>query len=211
MTHAASSLGLVPNTVSQKPCILPNRDNWDHLFQSIFNEYFNPLIIDVSPVQEANALRAMVLADSPVSTFIDKDTPSTSIPSSQEQEHSPITSQSFSDSHKTPLFHDNPLNESPNEDSTSQGLSSNMLQIHTPFKHVGRWTKDHPIANVIEDPSRSVSTRKQEDSIDFKESFALVARIEAICIFVENVTHKNMTIFQMDVKTDFLNGKLKEE
>ncbi|GJT45024.1 hypothetical protein Tco_0953739 [Tanacetum coccineum] len=39
--------------------------------------------------------------------------------------------------------------------------SSNVIQIHTPFEHLGRWTKDHPIANVIGDPSRSVSTRKQ--------------------------------------------------
>ncbi|GKF41822.1 retrovirus-related pol polyprotein from transposon TNT 1-94, partial [Tanacetum coccineum] len=51
----------------------------------------------------------------------------------------------------------------------------------------------------------------QEKGIDFKESFALVARIEAIRIFIENVAHKNMTIYQMDVKTTFLNGKLKEE
>ncbi|GKG12131.1 hypothetical protein Tco_0346368, partial [Tanacetum coccineum] len=54
-----------------------------------------------------------------------------------------------------------PLNESPSVDSTPQASSSNVRQIHTPFKHLGRWTKDHPIANVIDDPSRSVSTRKQ--------------------------------------------------
>ncbi|GKB24981.1 retrovirus-related pol polyprotein from transposon TNT 1-94 [Tanacetum coccineum] len=72
-------------------------------------------------VQEVAALRAKVLADSPVSTFIDQDAPSTSIPSSQEQEHSPIISQSFEESPKTPTFHDDPLNKSPHEDSTSQG------------------------------------------------------------------------------------------
>ncbi|GKE31574.1 retrovirus-related pol polyprotein from transposon TNT 1-94, partial [Tanacetum coccineum] len=74
---------------------------------------------------------------------------------------SPIISQGFEESPKTPTFHDDPLNESPNEDSTPQGSSSNVRQIHTPFEHLGRWTKDHPIANVIGDPSRSVSTRKQ--------------------------------------------------
>ncbi|GKF57443.1 retrovirus-related pol polyprotein from transposon TNT 1-94, partial [Tanacetum coccineum] len=132
---------------------------------------------------------------------------------------------------------------------------------HTPFELIGRWTKDHPIANLIGDPSRSVSTRKQlktnamwcyfdaflisfkpkkfkqamtkpswidamkeeiheferlqgfrqEEGIDFEESFAPAARIEAIRIFVANATNKNMTIFQMDVKTAFLNGELKEE
>ncbi|GKB19159.1 retrovirus-related pol polyprotein from transposon TNT 1-94 [Tanacetum coccineum] len=296
MTPATSSTGLVPNPVSQQPCIPPKRDDWDHLFQPMFDEYFNPPTIAVSPVQEAAAPRAEVLADSPVSTSIDQDAPSTSIPSSQEQEHSPIISQGFEESPKTPTFHDDPLNESPNEDSTSHGSSSNVRQLHTPLEHLGRWTKDHPIANVIGDPSRSVSTRKQletdvmwcyfdafltsvepknfkqamtepswidamqeeiheferlevwelvpcpdkvfliklkwiykvktdefggvlknkarliaqgfrqEEGIDFEESFAPVARIEAIRIFVANAAHKNMIIYQMDVKTTFLNG-----
>ncbi|GKD60416.1 retrovirus-related pol polyprotein from transposon TNT 1-94, partial [Tanacetum coccineum] len=52
---------------------------------------------------------------------------------------------------------------------------------------------------------------RQEEGIDFKESFALFTRIEAIRIFVANAANKNMTIFQMDVKTAFLNGELKEE
>nr|GEU79333.1 retrovirus-related Pol polyprotein from transposon TNT 1-94 [Tanacetum cinerariifolium] len=52
---------------------------------------------------------------------------------------------------------------------------------------------------------------RQEEGIDFKESFAPVAHIEAIRIFIANATSKNMTIYQMDVKTAFLNGELKEE
>ncbi|GKD38804.1 hypothetical protein Tco_1259011 [Tanacetum coccineum] len=119
VTPATSSIGLVPNLVSQQPCIPPNRDDWDRLFQPMFDEYFNPPIIIVSPAQEAVALRAKVLASSPVSTSIDQDAPSTSIPSLQEHEHSPIISQGFKESPKTPTFHDDPLNESPHEDSTS--------------------------------------------------------------------------------------------
>ncbi|GJY08013.1 retrovirus-related pol polyprotein from transposon TNT 1-94 [Tanacetum coccineum] len=46
--------------------------------------------------------------------------------------------------------------------------------------------------------------------IDFEESFASVARIEAIRIFISNATNKNTTIYQMDVKTAFLNGELHE-
>ncbi|GJZ74433.1 retrovirus-related pol polyprotein from transposon TNT 1-94 [Tanacetum coccineum] len=161
MTPVTSSTGLGSNPVSQQPCLPPIRDDWDRLFQPMFDEYFNPPTIVVSPVPEAAAPRAKVLADSPVSTSIDQDAPSTSIPSSQEHEHSPIISQGFEESPKTPTFHDDPLNESPHEDSTSQGSSSNVRQLHTPLEHLGRWTKDHPIANVIGDPSRSVSTRKQ--------------------------------------------------
>ncbi|GJX30031.1 retrovirus-related pol polyprotein from transposon TNT 1-94 [Tanacetum coccineum] len=282
MTPATSSTGLGSNPVSQQPFFPPKRDDWDRLFQPMFDEYFNPPPIAVSPVQEAAASRAKVLADSPVSTSIDHDAPSTKSP-------------------KIPTFHDDPLNESPNEDSTPQGSSSNVRQIHTLFEHLGRWTKDHPIENVIGDPSRSVSTRKQletdamwcyfdsfltsvepknfkqavtepswinamqeeiheferlkvwelvtcpdnlfliklkwiykvktdesggvlknkarlvaqgfrqEEGIDFEESFSPVARIKAIRIFVAYAAHKNMIICQMDVKTAFLNGELKEE
>ncbi|GJW24457.1 retrovirus-related pol polyprotein from transposon TNT 1-94 [Tanacetum coccineum] len=71
MTPATPNTGLVSNLVSQQPCIPPIRDDWDHLFQPMFDEYFNPPPIAVSPVQEAPAPRAEVLADSPVSTLID--------------------------------------------------------------------------------------------------------------------------------------------
>ncbi|GJV77494.1 retrovirus-related pol polyprotein from transposon TNT 1-94 [Tanacetum coccineum] len=161
MTPATPSTGLMSNPVSQQPCIPPIRDVWDRLFQPMFNEYFNPPPIAVSPVQEAPAPRAEVVADSPVSTSIDQDAPSTSIPTLQEQENSLIISQGFEESPKTPTFHVDPLNESPNKDSTSHGSSSNVRQIHTTLEHIGRWTKDHLIENVISDSSRSVSTRKQ--------------------------------------------------
>ncbi|GJX11967.1 retrovirus-related pol polyprotein from transposon TNT 1-94, partial [Tanacetum coccineum] len=52
---------------------------------------------------------------------------------------------------------------------------------------------------------------RQEEGIEFEESFAPVARIKAIRIFIANAVSKNMTIYQMDIKTAFLNGELKEE
>nr|GEU51911.1 hypothetical protein [Tanacetum cinerariifolium] len=213
----------------------------------------------IMTVLVAAAPRAVDLANSPVSTSIDQDAPSVSIPSTHKQEHSPNISLSFEESLKTPHFHDDPLHE----DSTSQGSSSNVKPLHTPFESFGRWTNDHPIENVIRDPSHSVSTQKQlqtdamlqvwelvpcpdkvlliklewiykvktnefsevlknkvrlvvqgfrkEEGIDFEESFTPAARIEDIGIFVANAAHKNMMIFQMDVKTTFLNGELKEE
>nr|GEU72103.1 retrovirus-related Pol polyprotein from transposon TNT 1-94 [Tanacetum cinerariifolium]GEV26041.1 retrovirus-related Pol polyprotein from transposon TNT 1-94 [Tanacetum cinerariifolium] len=51
----------------------------------------------------------------------------------------------------------------------------------------------------------------QEEGIDFEESFAPVARLEAVWLFVTYATHKSFLIYQMDVKTTFLNGPLKEE
>ncbi|GJX07666.1 retrovirus-related pol polyprotein from transposon TNT 1-94 [Tanacetum coccineum] len=66
--------------------------------------------------------------------------------------------------------------------------------------------------DVLKNKARLVAKGyRQEEGIDFKESFALVSRIEAIRIFIANAASKNMTIYQMDVKTAFLNGELKEE
>ncbi|GJQ94326.1 retrovirus-related pol polyprotein from transposon TNT 1-94 [Tanacetum coccineum] len=65
---------------------------------------------------------------------------------------------------------------------------------------------------VIRNKSRLVAKGyKQEEGIEFEESFAPVARLEAVRMFVAFATHKNITIFQMDVKNAFLNGTLKEK
>nr|GFC08576.1 retrovirus-related Pol polyprotein from transposon TNT 1-94 [Tanacetum cinerariifolium] len=53
--------------------------------------------------------------------------------------------------------------------------------------------------------------RLQEEGIDFKESFAPVTRLEAVQIFIAYAAHKSFPIYQMDMKTSFLNGPLKEE
>ncbi|GJU89311.1 retrovirus-related pol polyprotein from transposon TNT 1-94 [Tanacetum coccineum] len=66
--------------------------------------------------------------------------------------------------------------------------------------------------DVLKNKARLVAKGyRQEEGIDFEESFAPVARLEAIRIFIANAASKNMTVYQMDVKTAFLNGELKEE
>ncbi|GJT80290.1 retrovirus-related pol polyprotein from transposon TNT 1-94 [Tanacetum coccineum] len=65
---------------------------------------------------------------------------------------------------------------------------------------------------VVRNKTRLVAKGyRQEEGIDFEESFAPVARLEAVRMFIAYAAHKNITIFQMDVKTAFLNGPLKEE
>ncbi|GKE41705.1 retrovirus-related pol polyprotein from transposon TNT 1-94, partial [Tanacetum coccineum] len=65
---------------------------------------------------------------------------------------------------------------------------------------------------VIRNKARLVAKGyAQEDGIDFEESFAPVASLEAVRIFVAYVAYKSFPIYQMDVKTEFLNGPLKEE
>nr|GEV18846.1 hypothetical protein [Tanacetum cinerariifolium] len=51
----------------------------------------------------------------------------------------------------------------------------------------------------------------QKEGVDFEESFAIVARLEAVRLFIAYVAHKSFTVYQMDVKTAFLYGPLKEE
>ncbi|GJX66056.1 retrovirus-related pol polyprotein from transposon TNT 1-94 [Tanacetum coccineum] len=82
---------------------------------------------------------------------------------------------------------------SPNNETTSPLINStNVEQTHN--EEVAKFDSYH-----------------QEEGIDFEESFAPVARIEAIHIFIAYVAHMNMIVFQIDVKTTFLNGILKEE
>nr|GEY22661.1 hypothetical protein [Tanacetum cinerariifolium] len=65
---------------------------------------------------------------------------------------------------------------------------------------------------VIRNKARLVAKGyAQEEGIDFEESFAPVARLEAVWIFVAYAAHKSFPIYQMDVKTAFFNGPLKEE
>ncbi|GJT15802.1 retrovirus-related pol polyprotein from transposon TNT 1-94 [Tanacetum coccineum] len=65
---------------------------------------------------------------------------------------------------------------------------------------------------VIRNKARLVAKGyAQEEGTEFEESFAPVARLEAVRIFVAYAAHKSFPIYQMDVKTKFLNGPLKEE
>ncbi|GJR87172.1 retrovirus-related pol polyprotein from transposon TNT 1-94 [Tanacetum coccineum] len=107
--------------------------------------------------------------------------------------------------------------------STSHSPSSSEVQA--PILHqgvaAGPTFEDNPFAQADNDPfvnvfapersSEGSSSGDVKDGIDFEESFAPVARIEAIRIFIANAACKNMIIYQMDVKTAFLNGELKEE
>ncbi|GJV36321.1 retrovirus-related pol polyprotein from transposon TNT 1-94 [Tanacetum coccineum] len=131
------------------------------------------------------AVAACKLADpasSPVSTSIDQDAPSLK-------------------SLKTPHFPDDPLHETLHEDSTSQGSSSNWINK----------VKKDELEGVLKNKARLLAKGyHQEEGIDFVESFAHVARIEAIRIFIANSTNKNITIYQMHVKMAFLNGELRE-
>ncbi|GKF46665.1 retrovirus-related pol polyprotein from transposon TNT 1-94, partial [Tanacetum coccineum] len=68
------------------------------------------------------------------------------------------------------------------------------------------------LGGILKNKDRLVARGyRQEEGIDFEESFAPVARLEAIRIFLAFVAHMNMVVYQMDAKTAFLNGNLREE
>nr|GEY74090.1 hypothetical protein [Tanacetum cinerariifolium] len=113
-----------------------------------------------------------------------------------------------------------PLATTIDQDAPSLHISpsSSALQSHSlPPGIVAEphFMEDHNVAPVDNNPfnkARLVTKGyRQEEGIDFEESFAPVARIEVIRIFIANATSRNMTVYQMDVKMAFLNGELKEE
>nr|GEZ01681.1 hypothetical protein [Tanacetum cinerariifolium] len=68
------------------------------------------------------------------------------------------------------------------------------------------------LRGILKNKARLVARGyRQEVGIDFEESFASVARLEAIRIFLAFTTHMNMVVYQIDVKTAFLNGHLRDE
>ncbi|GJW44251.1 retrovirus-related pol polyprotein from transposon TNT 1-94, partial [Tanacetum coccineum] len=197
-TNDNEDLGLVSNPVSQRPCIPPKRDDWDHLFQPMFDEYFNPPSIVVTPIQEAAAPKAVVLTDSLVSTSIDQDVPST-----QKQELSPNISQAITKELQPAMTEPSWIDAMQEEIHEFERLQVWEL-VSCPDKVLLiklKWiykVKTDEFGGVLKNKARLVTQGfRQEEGINFEESFAPVARIEAIHIFVVNAAHKNMTIYQM--------------
>nr|GEV54810.1 retrotransposon protein, putative, unclassified [Tanacetum cinerariifolium] len=181
-------VGYAPSRMA--PYVPPTNKELEILFQPMFDEYLEPPRVE-RPVSPALAVPVPIIsAGTPSSTTIDQDAPSPS--------HSPSSSalQSLCSHHgiapRSTSIEDNPLAPVDNNpfinvfapESSSEALTSGML-----------------VAKGYQ----------QEEGIDFEESFAPISRIEAIRIFIANATSKNMTVYQMNVKTTFLNGELKKE
>nr|GEW89083.1 copia protein [Tanacetum cinerariifolium] len=105
----------------------PTKNDWNILFQPMFDEFFNPPSSVVPLVPVATAPKPIDPTGSPVSTLINEDAPSPSKPSIKEKAQSQI------------IF---------------QGTSSNVRPSHTSLDLLAKWTKNHPLENVIGDHSR---------------------------------------------------------
>nr|GEX42317.1 hypothetical protein [Tanacetum cinerariifolium] len=252
----------------------PTNKELEIFFQPMFDEYLEPFRIG-RPVFPTPVVPVPVNpAGTPSSTSIDQDAPSPSHSPSSLALQSPCLHQGVAA--ESTLMDENPFAYVDNDpfinifaleptfeaSSSEDASSAESTYVTQTLHHLRKWSKDHPIDNVIGNLSRLVSTKKQlvtdalwflynsvlskvepknfkswiykvkldeygdvlknkarlvakgyqqEEGIDFEESFALVACIKAISIFIVNAARKNITIYQMDVKTAFLNDELKEE
>nr|GEU94825.1 retrovirus-related Pol polyprotein from transposon TNT 1-94 [Tanacetum cinerariifolium] len=188
LTPGQISSGLVSNPVTATPYAPPTNKELEILFQLMFDEYLEPPRAE-RPVPPAQAVQAQVnSADTLSSTTIDQDAPFLK-PHSKASSSGDISS----------------------TESTYELVPQPDCVMIIALKWIYKVKLDE-YGDVLKNKARLVAKGYQkEEGIDFEESFAPVARIEAICIFIANAASKNMTIYQMDVKTAFLNGELKEE
>ncbi|GJV65181.1 retrovirus-related pol polyprotein from transposon TNT 1-94 [Tanacetum coccineum] len=247
MTHTTIGSGLVPNPHPSTPV--------DHPAPEV--------------VAPSNEVIAPVLADStgsPSSTTVDQDAPSPSNSQTTLETEPPVIPNDVEeDNHDIEVAHmgNDPyfgvpiLEVSSDQPSSSDTIHTIVHPDHQISEHNSKWTKDHPLENIIGELARPVSTRLQlheqalfcyydafltavepktyKDALtqacwikamqeetsmcryykvkldELVSCFALVARLEAIRIFLAFVAHMNMVVYQMDVKTAFLNGNLREE
>ncbi|GJT41868.1 retrovirus-related pol polyprotein from transposon TNT 1-94 [Tanacetum coccineum] len=275
----------VPNSVLAAPYVPPTNKELEILFQPMFDEYLEPPRAK-RPVSPALAVSVPVnSAGTPSSTTIDQDALSPShsplslaLQSPSLHQGVAVESTLTEDNPFAPVDNDPFINVFALEPTFEASSSRDLSSVESPYvtqtlHHLGKWSKDKPLDNIIVEPKnfKSAITEdcwfqamqdeihefdqlqvwelvpqpdcvmiialkwiykvkldeyddvlknkarlvakgyRQEEGIDFEESFAPVARVEAISIFIANAASKNMTIYQMDVKTTFLNGELKEE
>ncbi|GJW46003.1 retrovirus-related pol polyprotein from transposon TNT 1-94 [Tanacetum coccineum] len=279
MTPATINLGLVPNPPPSIPFVPPLRTNWDLLFQPLFDELLTPLpSVDhpapkvIAPIAEVVSPEPAASTGSPSSTTVDQDAPSPCNSQTTPKTQSPVIPNDVEeDNHDLDIAH---MNNDPffgilipenDFEASSSDVIPTVVHTATPnSEHVTKWTKDHPLENIIDEleiPIEAMQEElheferlevwelvprpdkvmvitlkwiykvkldemggilknkarlvargyRQEEEIDFEESFAQVARLDAIRIFLAYAAHMNMIVYQMDVKTAFLNGILREE
>ncbi|GJT42520.1 retrovirus-related pol polyprotein from transposon TNT 1-94 [Tanacetum coccineum] len=167
-----SSFGLAPSPVPATTYIPPTDKDLEILFQPMFDEYFDQST-DSEPVPTATVVNAPIVStNTSVSTTIAQDAPSTSHSLSSSQVHPPVFPQgvaagpTIEDTSITQADLHPSVNPVAGEPSSAQSTSGDVSlaepnQVNQPPDHLRKWTKDHPLDNIVGNPSRPVSTRKQ--------------------------------------------------
>ncbi|GJW97489.1 putative ribonuclease H-like domain-containing protein [Tanacetum coccineum] len=167
MTPVSISSGLVPNPPSSTPFVPPSRSDWDLLFQPMFDESLSPPPnVDlqapevIAPIPEAVAPEHAVSTGSPSSTTVDQDAPSPSNSHTTQETQTPIISHDVEeDNHDIEVAHmgNDPYFGIPIPEVTHTIVPPD----HQVSEHNSKWTKDHPLENIIGALDRPVSTRLQ--------------------------------------------------
>nr|GFA43943.1 hypothetical protein [Tanacetum cinerariifolium] len=177
MTPRTISSGLVPITSPSTSYVPPSRNNWDLMFQPMFDELLNPPPSVVNQAPEAIAPIVEVIppvnADStgsPSSITVEQDAPSTSNSSKPTETQSSVIPQDVGDDNldmeithmgNDPLF-SVPIPKVTSAQSTTPTSPQAIVQTNHPIPHHNsKWMKDHPLNNIIGQLSRPVSTRLQ--------------------------------------------------
>nr|GFC20585.1 retrovirus-related Pol polyprotein from transposon TNT 1-94 [Tanacetum cinerariifolium] len=190
---------------SSNPSVLQvsetQKKDLEDLFHNFYDEYF-----DSSKIMK--------------SSITNVETSNVEIPL-HEEEVFHESYESFQEKSSSSSLNDD-VQQSPKEvilpSSNTQSISNNMIpNVDEASKIIikTKWNfknKKDESSLVIRNKARLIAVGySQQEGIDYDETFEPVARIEAICLFLAYGAHKDFTIFQMDVKTTFLNGILKEE
>nr|GFB54634.1 retrovirus-related Pol polyprotein from transposon TNT 1-94 [Tanacetum cinerariifolium] len=171
MTPRTISSGLVHITSPSTPYVPPSRNDWDFLFQPMFDELLNPPPSGgnqapeaITPIVEVIPLVNDDLTGSPSSTMVEQDAPSTSNSTTPTETQSSIIPQDVGDD---------------NLDMEVAHMGSDLLFDHPLPHHNSKWTKDHPLNNkvkldelggILKNKARLVARGyRQEEGIDFEE------------------------------------------
>nr|GEV04044.1 hypothetical protein [Tanacetum cinerariifolium] len=168
MTPATISSGLVQKPSSSTPYVPPSRNDWDLLFQPMFDELLNPPPSADPQAPEVMAPIAKVIplvqaesTGSPSSTSVDQDAPSPSKSQTTPKTQSAVIPQDVEvdniDMEVAHLGNDSlfgvPIPEVTSTQSSSTVSPHQIVQPGHPIpQHIRKWTKDHPLDNIIVEP-----------------------------------------------------------
>ncbi|GKC85502.1 retrovirus-related pol polyprotein from transposon TNT 1-94 [Tanacetum coccineum] len=172
MTPGQFSSGLIPNQANATNYVLPSDKDLELLFQPMFDEYFEVTRVD-APVPLATAVNAHVVPPgTSVTTTFAQDALSTSFSMSSSGIQPPVIQHDVAigpTNKDTPITQailhpsNNPVTGEP---GSTQSLSGDVSiaepnNVTQPPDHLKKWSKDLPLDNIVGNPSRLVSTRKQ--------------------------------------------------
>nr|GFB66806.1 retrovirus-related Pol polyprotein from transposon TNT 1-94 [Tanacetum cinerariifolium] len=232
MTPGTISSGLVQKYSSSTSYVPPLRNDWDLLFQPLFDELLNPPpSVDnqaakvIAPIAEVIPQVDDDSTGSPSLTTVDQRCTFTEPVSTRLQLHEQALF-CYYDAFLTsvePKMYKEALTRSCWIEAMQEELNEferlEVWELVPRPDHVMmislKWiykVKLDELGGILKNKARLVARGyRQEEGINFEESFPPVARLEAIRIFLAYATHKNMVVYQMDVKTAFLNSNLWEE